>query len=160
MIRASDLLIARRADTKARADFSTWRMMAKLNVASSLTTEAQGFLAQFDKLRGEVGETAAAEATIVAIYKSYYAEMGGAGVPPDAKIANPKGTARHAPDEDLVSPSATSPRRPPDNVVALHASAQRPKPTVTANGAKPRLPVALIFLCLIVITVGLRYLFQ
>ena len=41
MIKASDLLIARRADTKARADFSTWRMMAKLNVASSLSTEAQ-----------------------------------------------------------------------------------------------------------------------
>lgn len=159
MIRASDLLIARRADTKARADFSTWRMMAKLNVASSLSTEAQGFLAQFDKLRDGADETAAAEATIEAIYKSYYAEMGGAGVPPDAKVANPKGAVRHVLDEDLVTPSPDSIRRPPDNVVALRARPQHPKPTAT-NGAKPRLPVALIFLCLVVITVGLRYLFQ
>ncbi len=160
MIKASDLLIARRADTKARADFPTWRMMAKLNVASSLSTEAQGFLAQFDKLRDDVGEPAAVEATIEAIYKSYYAEMGGAGVPPDARIANPKGAAPHVMDTELISSSVESPRRPPDNVVALRAKPSRPKPTATASDRKPRLPVALIFLCLVVITVGLRYMLQ
>ena len=158
MIKASDLLIARRADTKARADFSTWRMMAKLNVASSLSTEAQGFLAQFDRLRDDLGETAAAEATIEAIYKSYYAEMGGAGVPPDARIANPKGAAPHVVDAEPIN--SKSSQRAPDNVVALRAKPSRPKPTVTADDGKPRLPVALIFLCLVIITVGLRYLFQ
>jgi hypothetical protein len=32
-IKAADMLIARRADTRARADFATWKMMAKLNGA-------------------------------------------------------------------------------------------------------------------------------
>jgi hypothetical protein len=30
------MLIARRADTRARADFATWKMMAKLNGLSAL----------------------------------------------------------------------------------------------------------------------------
>ena len=29
MIKAADMLIARRADTRARADFATWKMLAK-----------------------------------------------------------------------------------------------------------------------------------
>ena len=34
VIKAADMLIARRADTRARTDFATWKMMAKLNVRS------------------------------------------------------------------------------------------------------------------------------
>lgn len=157
MIKASDLLIARRADTRARADFSTWRMMAKLNVTSSLSTEAQKFLIDFDELKDRNGEAEAVEATITAIYKSYYAEMGGAGTPPDAKIANPKGAAPLA--GQTADPAAGS-KQPADNVISIRAKSQRPKPTTTANNEKPRLPVAFIFVCLVVITVGLRYLFQ
>ena len=41
MVKAADMLIARRADTRARADFATWKMMAKLNGASSLPADAQ-----------------------------------------------------------------------------------------------------------------------
>jgi hypothetical protein len=41
LIKAADMLIARRADTKARADFATWKMMEKLNGASSLPAKAQ-----------------------------------------------------------------------------------------------------------------------
>ena len=47
MIKAADMMIARRADTKARADFATWKMMAKLNGASALPAEAQDFLAGY-----------------------------------------------------------------------------------------------------------------
>lgn len=159
MIKASDLLIARRADTRARADFSTWRMMAKLNVTSSLSTEAQKFLADFEKLKERDGEAEAAEATVAAIYKSYYAEMGGAGTPPDAKVANPKGAIPPAAGE-TAGPGGS--KQPVDNVISLRAKSQRPKskPAGTATNEKPRLPVALIFICLVVITVGLRYLFQ
>jgi len=160
VIKASDLLIARRADTKARADFSTWRMMAKLNVASSLSTEAQGFLAEFEKLRGRTSETEAVEATIEAIYKSYYAEMGGAGAPPDSKVANPKGAAPQLAGTEAVSPAAGSKQPAPGNVISMRAKPQRPKPTAPAKNEKPRLPVALIFVCLVIITVGLRYLLQ
>ena len=44
MVKAADMLIARRADTRARADFATWKMMAKLNGASALPQHAQDFL--------------------------------------------------------------------------------------------------------------------
>ena len=58
MIKAADMMIARRADTKARADFATWKMMAKLNGASSLPTEAQTFLAGYQALLKEMPEAA------------------------------------------------------------------------------------------------------
>lgn len=155
MIKASDILIARRADTKARADFPTWQMMAKLNVASSLSSEAQAFLADYEKRLASMSEAEAAEATIQAIYRSYYAEMGGAGDAPDAKIANPKNT----PPAAATASREVHGGAPPDNVIALQrARGARSKPAATGQAQKPRLPVALIFICLIVITVGLRYL--
>jgi len=140
LIKAADMMIARRADTRARADFATWNMMAKLNGASSLPPEAQSFLDRYQTLLKEKGEAEASEAIIYLIYKSYYEEMGGAGEPPDVK-AHP---ARRA------TGNVTAFRRPP---------AQRPK---AAGGpqAKPRLPVALIFACLVVVYTGFRYFFR
>ena len=85
MIKAADMMIARRADTRARADFATWKMMAKLNGASALPGEAQTFLASYKTLLEKMPEPEATEATIHLIYKSYYAEMGGVGAPPDVK---------------------------------------------------------------------------
>src|SRR5258708_12986752 len=81
--KAANLLIARRADTRARADFATWKMMAKLNGASALPPEAQNFLESYKVLLNQMMEAEATEATINMIYKSYYVEMGGAGVPPE-----------------------------------------------------------------------------
>jgi hypothetical protein len=52
LVKAADMLIARRADTRARADFATWKMIAKLNGASSLSAEAQKFLAYYRSLLG------------------------------------------------------------------------------------------------------------
>lgn len=157
VIKASDILIARRADTKARADFPTWRMMAKLNAISSLSSEAQAFLADYEKRLKETTDAEATEATIQAIYRSYYAEMGGAGVAPDASIAHPKGAP---PAAAANAGPRTAPQSPPDNVIALQQArrAQQARPAAAAPAQKPRLPVALIFICLIVITVGLRYL--
>ena len=60
MVKAADMLIARRADTRARGDFATWKMMAKLNGLSALPPEAQAFLAGYSKLLEGMGE---AEAT-------------------------------------------------------------------------------------------------
>jgi hypothetical protein len=81
----------------------------------------------------------ASEATIQLMYKSYYAEMGGAGTPPEI----PARSSDPAADTGNV----TAFRRPPA------------KPNVAASGpqAKPRLPVALIFACLVVVYVGIRY---
>ena len=137
LIKAKDMLIARRADTKARADFATWKMMAKLNGASSLPAEAETFLASYKALLKEMTEPEANDATIQLIYKSYYSEMGGAGAAPDVR----------AQSGDPVTGNVTAFKRPP---------APRPK-TAAGPDAKPRLPVALIFACLVVVYVGLRY---
>jgi hypothetical protein len=133
------MLIARRADTRARADFATWKMIAKLNGASSLTAEAQKFLASYRSLLGKMSEGDANEATIQLMYKTYYAEMGGVGTPP---------AVRSAPAEPVA-----------DNVTAFRKVPERPKPKAAtrASDVKPKLPVALIFICLCVVYVGIRY---
>ena len=133
------MLIARRADTRARADFATWKMIAKLNGASSLSAEAQGFLASYRSLLGRMAEGDATEATIQLMYKTYYAEMGGVGTPPEVRAAP-------------VEPVA-------DNVTAFRKPPTRPKPAAMARPAdgRPRLPVALIFICLCVVYVSIRY---
>ena len=143
MVKAADMLIARRADTRARADFATWKMMAKLNGLSALPPEAQEFLASYKKLLEQTNEDEATEATITSVYKTYYAEMGGAGTPPD------------------VRPRASEPVK--DNVTAFRRPPPKPKKAgtfgVTAFGGteKRPLPVALIFACLIVVYVAIRY---
>ena len=142
MVKAADMLSARRAETRARADFATWKMMAKLNGASALPAEAQEFLSSYKNLLAQMSEGEATEATIGAIYKAYYVEMGGAGTPPDVRLRASEPTA--------------------DNVTAFRRPAPKPKTTSffgggTAAGTQKRpLPVALIFACLVVVYVGIR----
>jgi len=137
LIKAADMLIALRADTRARADFATWKMMAKLNGASALPPEAQKFLTDYKTMLEAMTEAEASEATIALMYKAYYAEMGGAGAAPDVKA-------------EARVPVA-------DNVTAFkRPAAQRPK-AASGPAAKPRLPVALIFACMVVVYVGVRY---
>jgi hypothetical protein len=138
LIKAPDKMIARRADTKARADIATWKMLAKLNGTSALPAEAQRFLVRYKTFLNDMTESEATDATIDLMYKSYYAEMGGVGTPPDV---------RSGPNEP-VTDNVTAFKRPP---------APRPKPANSGPAAKPRLPVALIFCCLAVVYVGIRY---
>jgi hypothetical protein len=138
LIKAADMLIARRADTRARADFATWKMMAKLNGTSALPTEAQNFLVGYKALLNKMPDADANDATIHLIYRSYYEEMGGTGTPPniEAHAASP------------VADNVTAFKRPP---------ARRPNPATGGSPTKPRLPVALIFACLVVVYAGLKY---
>ena len=138
-IKAADMLIARRADTRARADFATWKMMAKLNGASALPAEAQTFLAAYRKLLEQAPEAEASEATIHLMYQSYYKEMGGAGTPPQ------------------VPARAREPVAEAGNVTAFRRLPAKPKPGASGAAVKRPLPVALIFACLVVVYVGLRY---
>src|SRR5262245_4760611 len=133
------MLIARRADTRARADFATWKMLAKLNGASALPQEAQDFLVAYQKFLKQMTDADASEATIALMYRSYYAEMGGAGAAPEI-----------APRQQEA---------PPDNVTAFRRPAPKPKPAAAAYqaGVRPKLPVALIFICLVIVYVGIRY---
>jgi hypothetical protein len=113
-------------------------MMAKLNGASALPEAAQTFLASYQALLKEMPEVEATEVTINLIYRSYYGEMGGAGAPPEI----PSQSDRQA------TGNVTAFKRPP---------APRKKPAGVGPDAKPRLPVALIFACIVVVYVGLRY---
>jgi hypothetical protein len=140
LIRAADMLIARRADTRARADFATWKMMAKLNGASALPQEAQAFLESYKALLQQMSEPEATEATINLMYKAYYGKMGGAGAPPELP----------AHSSDQVTDNVTAFKRPP---------APRPRATHGPE-TKPRLPVALIFACLVVVYASIRYFLQ
>ncbi|MDE5451951.1 hypothetical protein GWE18_03555 [Bradyrhizobium sp. CSA112] len=134
------MLIARRADTRARADFATWLMMAKLNGFSALPTEAQSFLEGYRQLLATMTEADASEATIQLMYKSYYAEMGGSGTPPE------------------IPSRASEPATDAGNVTAFRRPAPRPKQqAVSGQATKPRLPVALIFICLAIVYVSIRY---
>jgi hypothetical protein len=63
--------------------------------------------------------------------------MGGVGTPPEV---------RSGPSEPVA-----------DNVTAFRRPPARPKPAASASNAKPRLPVALIFACLVVVYVAIRY---
>jgi hypothetical protein len=141
LIKAADMMIARRADTRARADFATWTMMAKLNGASSLPPAAQAFLDRYKVLLKERGEPEASDAVIQLIYQSYYEEMGGAGQAPEVK---PRST------DTSPSGNVTAFKRPP---------AQRPKAAGGPQGTS-KLPVALIFACLIVVYTAFRYFFR
>ncbi|WP_170991585.1 MULTISPECIES: hypothetical protein [Bradyrhizobium] len=132
------MLIARRADTRARADFATWKMMAKLNGASALPPEAQNFLAIYNKLLGQMSEADAGEATIQEMYRTYYVEMGGAGKAPEV----PARTREPVADSGNVT---TFRRLPAKKTSASDPNAKRP------------MPVALIFACLVVVYVAIRY---
>jgi hypothetical protein len=138
-IKAADMLIARRADTRARADFATWKMLAKLNGASALPAEAQNFLVDYKQMLGKMTDADASEATIQVMYRSYYAEMGGTGAAPE------------------IPARSSDPAAEPGNVTAFRRPPAKPKPTASGPASKPRLPVALIFACLAVVYVGIRY---
>ncbi len=139
-IKAADMLIARRADTRARADFATWKMLAKLNGASALPAEAQNFLLSYKQMLEKMTDADASEATIQVMYRSYYAEMGGAGTAPEI----PARSADSAADTG--------------NVTAFRRLPAKPKVAASSGPTtKPPLPVALIFACLVVVYVGIRY---
>ena len=111
-------------------------MIAKLNGASGLTPQAQEFLASYKTRLNDMSEHEATEATIREMYKAYYAEMGGGGTPPEVKSG---------PSEPVT-----------DNVTAFRRLPPK-KASSDRTTTRPRLPVALIFACLVVVYVGIRY---
>ena len=118
-------------------------MIAKLNGFTALPAEAQNFLEGYRQLLAKMNEADASEATIQFMYKSYYSEMGGSGAPPE------------------LPSRASEPAVDSGNVTAFRRPAARPKPVASsAPQAKPQLPVALIFMCLTVVYVSIRYYFR
>ena len=117
-------------------------MLAKLNGTSALPQEAQDFLLAYQKFLKQMTDEDASEATIALMYRSYYSEMGGGGAAPEIPARESKPAA--------------------DNVTAFRRPAPKPKQAASypANTAKPKLPVTLIFICLVVVYVSIRYFWQ
>src|SRR5467141_4211378 len=86
---SSNTSIAKKARTKAEADFTTWLMMAKLGSFDNLPSNAQQFLTDY---RARLEMMSEAESTVLAIrevYSAYYSEMGGVGAAPEPQARKP-----------------------------------------------------------------------
>ncbi len=97
------------------------------------------FLDSYKTLLAEKPESEATDATIQLMYRTYYVEMGGHGIAPDVRA-------------QANGPTA-------DNVTAFRRPA--PQKARSPDGWFDRrtapLPVGLIFICLAVVYVGIRY---
>lgn len=162
-VAGSNLKIARRANAQARADFATWQMMLKLKSEATLSIDAQAVLANYNALRTKgTEETAASAEVIQTLYRRYYLEMGGTGVPPDSDVLQPR--------------LASSPPKPPaekdgsrDNVTPFRPRAKDSGKNSNSGGSRfggafggdPRkIPAWLIFAALVAIVVLIKYLLQ
>src|SRR5436309_13381283 len=110
MSSSSNTSIAKKARTKAEADFATWLMMAKLGGFDDLPSNAQSFLTDY---RARLETMSEAESTAVAVrevYSAYYGEMGGVGAAPEPKPRIPttegKVTSSQRGPKPLPGPSA------------------------------------------------------
>lgn len=148
-ITGANLRIARRAFAQARADFATWQMMAKLRSESSLSPDAQAALADHDKLlqRRKTDEATALEQSVQSLYRRYYVDMGGTGLPPDSASLTPT----------IVSRQETQLYQ--DNVMPFRPRPKAKASRTTAQAGKRPMPVALIFAAMVGIAVLIKYLF-
>jgi hypothetical protein len=134
----SSSTIARKAYSKAEADFATWLMMAKLGSFADLPSNAQNFLTNY---RDRLDMMSEAESTVLAVrevYSAYYSEMGGVGAAPEPQARKP-----------------TKKNRPPQHQPARPAAHPSVRPMIRKS-----LPALLIFASLVALVVVYRLLTQ
>jgi len=136
MSSSSNTSIAKKARTKAEADFATWLMMAKLGGFDDLPSNAQSFLTNY---RTRLETMSEAESTVLAVrevYSAYYGEMGGVGAAPEPKARTPTTVGKVE-------------RRP------------KPRPSLSAAPTiRKSLPALLIFASMVALIVAYRFLTQ
>jgi hypothetical protein len=86
---SSNTSIARKARTKAEADFATWLMMAKLGGFDDLPSNAQNFLTNYRARLETMSEADSTALAVREVYSAYYSEMGGVGAAPEPKARTP-----------------------------------------------------------------------
>src|SRR5437879_11069259 len=86
---SSNTSIAKKARTKAEADFATWLMMAKLGGFDDLPSNAQSFLTNYRTRLEMMSEAESTALAIREVYSAYYSEMGGVGAGPEPKGRRP-----------------------------------------------------------------------
>ncbi len=120
---ASSSSIAKKARSKAEADFATWLMMAELGSFDDLPSNAQSFLTNY-RVRLEM--MSEAESTVQAVrevYGAYYSEMGGVGAAPEPQARKP-----------TTEGNAVRLKRPPK---------PKPAPSAARNSTGPMIPKSL-----------------
>lgn len=133
--------IAKKARSKAEADFATWLMMAKLGGFDDLPPNAQTFLTNY---RARLETMSEAESTALAlreVYSAYYSELGGVGAAPEPQARKPK-TERNV---------VRSPKPPKPQPAAAARNSSRPM-------IRNSLPALLIFASMVVLIVTYRFL--
>jgi hypothetical protein len=143
MSSSSNTKIAKKARTKAEADFATWLMMAKLGGFDDLPSNAQSFLTNYRARLETMNEAESTAMAVREVYSAYYSEMGGVGAAPEPKARIPTTEAK---------------------VVRFH---RRPKPQPglsVARRSRPMirksLPALLIFASMVALIVAYKFLAQ
>ena len=83
MSSSSNASIAKKARTKAEADFATWLMMAKLDGFDDIPSNAQGFLTNYRTRLETMSEAESTALAVREVYSAYYSEMGGVDAAPE-----------------------------------------------------------------------------
>src|SRR5215831_18728112 len=95
MSSSSNTSIAKKARTKAEADFATWLMMAKLGGFDDLPLNARGFLTSYRTRLETMSEAESTALAVREVYSAYYSAMGGVGSAPEPKAhTNGRGQSR------------------------------------------------------------------
>jgi hypothetical protein len=141
MPRSSNTSIAKKARTKAEADFATWLMMAKLGGFDDLPPNAQSFLINYRTRLEMMSETESTALAVREVYSAYYSEMGGVGAAPEPKARAPTTAGK--------VDRRPNPRRRPS--AADHST----RPMIRKS-----LQALLIFACMVALIIAYRFLKQ
>jgi hypothetical protein len=141
---SSNTSIAKKARTKAEADFATWLMMAKLGGFDDLPSNAQSFLTNYRIRLETMSEAESTALAVREVYSAYYSEMGGVGAAPEPQ-------ARTATSEG----KGVRPQRRPKPQPDMPAARDSTRPVIR----KP-LPALLIFASMVAAIVAFGFLAQ
>jgi hypothetical protein len=144
MSSSSNTSIAKKARTKAEADFATWLMMAKLGGFDDLPSNAQSFLTNYRTRLETMSEAESTALAVREVYSAYYSEMGGVGAAPEPKARTPT-------TEGKVVRVQRRPKPQPGLSTARHST----RPTIRKS-----LPALLIFASMVALIVAYRFLTQ
>ena len=144
MSSSSNTSIAKKARTKAEADFVTWLMMAKLGGFDNLPSNAQGFLTNYRTRLETMSESESTALAVREVYGAYYSELGGVGPAPEPKPRKPM------PEGKVVRPQR-SPKTQPNLSGARHST----RPMI-----RRFLPALLIFVSMVALILACRFLAQ
>ena len=141
MSSSSNTSIAKKAHTRAEADFATWLMMAKLGGFDDLPPNAQSFLTHYPPRLETMSEAESTALAVREVYSAYYSEIGGVGAAPEPKARTPT-TAGKVERRPKPQPSLSAARDP------------------TVPMIRKSLPALLIFGSMVALIVVYRFLMQ